>query len=762
MQPFTLPEFYLPWPARLNPHLGAARDHSRTWAREMGMVAVDPDAHETAIWDEATYDAADYALLCSYTHPDTPAEKLNLVTDWYVWVFYFDDHFLEHYKRTGDLTGAGEYLRGLAAFMPVSSRHEQPVPTNPVAWGLADLWSRTVSMMSTDWLTRFAESTRNLLEDCVWELTNITRDRVPNPIDYVEMRRKVGGAPWSADLVELAAGREVPARLAPTRPMCVLKDTFADGVHLRNDVFSYQRETEEEGELNNGVLVMERFFLAGPQEAAELTNDLLTSRLVQFENTAMTEVPALCEEHGLDPDERVGVLTYIKSLQDWQAGGHEWHLRSGRYMNEGARTTGVVLGGPTGLGTAAASPAGSWARPGVRRRAQQQSHVPHQQVGHLTLPELYMPYPIRVSPALDAARKHGLDWARAMGMLDAVPGVEHGGVWDERRFVGFDLAHCAAMIHADAEPERLNLSSDWLAWGTYGDDYFPLVFGATRNLAAAKVCDERLAEFMPLDGESVPEPANPVERGLGDLWRRTAGPMTRAARCQFRTAVRTMTSSWLWELDNQAQHRVPDPVDYLEMRRRTFGADMTMSLSRLEFSDLVPAEVYGTRVLRELESAVQDYACLTNDLFSYQKEIEFEGEVHNLVLVVENFLGIDRWKARDVVADLMAARMRQFEHIIAEELPILLDELGVEETARRAVTRYIDGLKDWMSGILEWHRRCPRYTDAEIQHRRNTLLDTDSVHSTAVRRLLAGPSGLGTSAARLRSAPAEASTFGSW
>ena len=42
-----------------------------------------------------------------------------------------------------------------------------------------------------------------------------------------------------------------------------------------------------------------------------------------------------------------------------------------------------------------------------------------------------------------------------------------------------------------------------------------------------------------------------------------------------------MTESWLWELANQIQNRIPDPVDYVEMRRKTFGSDLTMSLSRL-------------------------------------------------------------------------------------------------------------------------------------------------------------------------------------
>ena len=73
--------------------------------------------------------------------------------------------------------------------------------------------------------------------------------------------------------------------------MRVLKDTFSDAVHLRNDLFSYEREILEEGELSNGVLVVERFLDCDTQRAADLVNDLLTSRLHQFENTAPPSCP---------------------------------------------------------------------------------------------------------------------------------------------------------------------------------------------------------------------------------------------------------------------------------------------------------------------------------------------------------------------------------------------------------------------------------------------------------------------------------------
>jgi germacradienol/geosmin synthase len=94
-QPFELPDFYLPYPARLNPHLDVARVHSTQWARDMGML------EGSGVWEQADLDAHDYPLMCAYTHPDCDAGELCLITDWYVWVFFFDDHFLEVFKRTG-------------------------------------------------------------------------------------------------------------------------------------------------------------------------------------------------------------------------------------------------------------------------------------------------------------------------------------------------------------------------------------------------------------------------------------------------------------------------------------------------------------------------------------------------------------------------------------------------------------------------------------------------------------------------------------
>ncbi|MBZ9640025.1 germacradienol/geosmin synthase Cyc2 [Streptomyces sp. PSKA30] len=721
-QPFELPHFYMPYPARLNPHVDEARAHSTGWAREMGML------EGSGIWEQTDLDAHDYGLLCAYTHPDCDAEALSLITDWYVWVFFFDDHFLETFKRSRDRAGGKAYLDRLPLFMPLDLSTPVPEPENPVEAGLADLWARTVSSMSADWRRRFAVATEHLLNESLWELSNINEGRIANPVEYIEMRRKVGGAPWSAGLVEYATA-EVPASAAGSRPLRVLMETFSDGVHLRNDLFSYQREVEEEGELSNGVLVLETFFGCTTQEAADAVNDVLTSRLHQFEHTALTEVPALALEKGLTPAELTAITAYTKGLQDWQSGGHEWHMRSSRYMNENATAT-TPWSGPTGRGTSGVDIRSLLAAAGTER-LRAYTHVPFQKVGPSRIPDLRMPFQVRLNPGLDGARQRLLSWSHGMGIL-------HEGVWDEDKLAAYDLPLCSAGLDPDGTPEALDLSAAWLAWGTYGDDYYPLVFGHRRDLAAARLCTQRLSACMPVDGADPLVPANGMERGLTDLWRRTTAGMSEEARRRLKAAVDVMTESWLWELANQIQNRIPDPVDYLEMRRATFGADLTLSLCRMGHGPDIPPEVYSSGPVRSLENAAVDYACLLNDVFSYQKEIEYEGEIHNAVLVVQNFFGTDYPTALGIVGDLMNQRMQQFEHVAANELPVVCEDFELSGAARESLDGYVVALQNWMAGILNWHRTVDRYKADYLARRTHGFLP-DHAPSVPTPGRLSGP-----------------------
>ncbi|MFD7394695.1 germacradienol/geosmin synthase [Streptomyces virginiae] len=732
-QPFQLPDFYVPYPARLNPHLEHARAHTKRWARGFGML------EGSGVWEESDLDSHDYALLCAYTHPDCDRDALALVTDWYVWVFFFDDHFLEMYKRSQDRDGAKRYLDRLAAFMPMDLSDGFPEPTNPVEAGLADLWARTVPAMSADWRERFSLSTKNLLDESMWELANINIGRVANPLEYIEMRRKVGGAPWSAGLIEYVCA-EVPARVAHSRPLGVLRDAFADAVHIRNDLFSYQREVADEGELSNAVLVLETFLGCTTQEAAEASNDLLTSRLHQFEQTAIGELPQLFVDHALDPTEIAAVLAYAKGLQDWQSGGHEWHMVSSRYMNKEARPTAAAAlpFQPSGLGTTALDLRSVFTRRSMELRHRSFTHVPFERTGPSVIPDIYMPHRLGISPHLAHAREESVAWSRRMGLLDPQPGDPGSAIWTEERLRGFDFALCSAGIDPDATPQELALNACWLTWGTYGDDYYPVVFAQGRNLPAAKATTARLIAMIPVDHAEQPEPVTAMERALGDLWVRTTAAMAAEHRAEFRATLVSMMESWLWEVDNQIRNRVPDPVDYAEMRRHTFGSHLTMYLCRLGHRGRgIPEEIYASGTIRSLENAVADAACMINDIYSYQKEVEVEGEVHNYILVARTFFGIDYPQALRICHELMTRRTEEFEHIVATQLPLLYDDWKLDRPARQALDAYVGELKDWHAGILNWHQKIRRYRPEDLHTRPDRL-------ATAVLG-----AGFGMSAARI-------------
>lgn len=145
-----------------------------------------------------------------------------------------------------------------------------------------------------------------------------------------------------------------------------------------------------------------------------------------------------------------------------------------------------------------------------------------------------------------------------------------------------------------------------------------------------------------------------------------------------------------------------------------------------------------------MENAAADYACLLNDVFSYQKEIQFEGEIYSAVLVVQNFLDCGAEEAMRIVGELMNARMRQFRHIVATELPALFDTMHLGTEARDAINGHARQLQDWMSGILNWHEGCHRYGEADLVR-----------NARPARSALSGwLTGIGTSAARIGHAPA--------
>ncbi|MFD9633751.1 terpene synthase family protein [Streptomyces violascens] len=291
------------------------------------------------VWSERQFMEMDFARLCASTHPDAEAGRLALVTCWYSWLFFLDDFY---------------------AAAPTA-------PGGPADRALADLWAQTHPLMTPDWCRRFAQSTVSTIDEHRQELANSAAQQVPGPLEYAAMRRAGCAGKWSAELVELAHGTPLAPAIAHALPMRDLNDCFSDVLRLHNDIVSYNRETQSENEVNNGVLVVERSAGCTPQEAAELVNQVLTLRLEQFRHIADVELPAAVALHGLGPAERDIVECHVGGLRDFMAGDFAWHNSTGRYADSapgvtpdtaaaaaGPPVAAFRVPGPTGMGTSAA------------------------------------------------------------------------------------------------------------------------------------------------------------------------------------------------------------------------------------------------------------------------------------------------------------------------------------------------------------------------------------------------------------------------
>jgi len=355
-------------------------------------------------------------------------------------------------------------------------------------------------------------------------------------------------------------------------------------------------------------------------------------------------------------------------------------------------------------------------------------------------PELYrMPTfeglrPARLSPHLDTARTHALAWAREMSMFAPQPGIPP---WTEQQFTKEDYPLLVCRMFPDTLGDRVDTLVDWFTWTFYVDDFFAEACPHAGNMAMA-----RLRQFMPLDPtRDVPVAASPTERGLADLWSRTAPVMSRGWRARAREQIEECLGGNLQELRNVTIGHATEPLEYLELKRRTNPGPLAGCLAEYGRPAELPDAVAEARPMRSLIDSSNDASLLVNDIYSYPREVACDADPANMVHVLQRFLGCDLQQAVDATANLARSRLDQFEHVAEVEVPTMVGEYGLSPAESARVREYIEVLRDSVPGWHEWFTRTSRYPQ-----------DVATAHPAAVEpitpRRLGGPTGLGTATAR--------------
>ncbi|GLY46496.1 hypothetical protein [Lentzea sp. NBRC 102530] len=330
-----LPAFDMPFSARLSPHVDKVRQHSKRWARDMGML-------DGTLWTEAYYDRSDFGSFTPLAHPTLGLDALVQISDMHVWAWYVADIFYDGYFRTRDLAGAKAFVARMRSIMDSPAQATWTVAER----ALADLLTRA----PLD--ARDRASLDEYFDAMLWEVHANAQGRVPDPVDFVEMRRRTIAADMSARLAAGPLIDQLPPELMANSTMQAMVDAFADITSLKADVVGYERFGPDTGLITNAVHVVRTFFDCELQQAVTMVADLVNARMKQFATSAADDLPYLADQYRLDSAQRTALKAYVEALKAWLAGELMWTQRTGRY--EPYPTPSVAsFHRPTGLGTAA-------------------------------------------------------------------------------------------------------------------------------------------------------------------------------------------------------------------------------------------------------------------------------------------------------------------------------------------------------------------------------------------------------------------------
>ncbi|MCC5578853.1 hypothetical protein IMZ11_24815 [Microtetraspora sp. AC03309] len=308
--PLRIPALTCPFPSEVNPYVEEVDRDTLAWLAASGMI----EGTENL----GRYGAARYGWLGARTYPYAARELCQLVTDWCVWLFAFDDAFCESDRA------AAEIARELPLFISViDDLGDGEHVGNVFARSLLEIKTRIAATGNGDQLDRWRAMTKDYLFAQVWEAANREQDVVPTFDDYIVMRRRTGAMLTVFALIDVAAGSCLTPGEWRHPDVRAITEHANDVVVWDNDLISYAKETAGPNIHNNMVSVLRRHKGCSTQEAMDLIGGM--------RNDAVAGMVAL--KPRLDALGSAGVAAYVRGLEYWISGSVDYSLTSSRYVH---------------------------------------------------------------------------------------------------------------------------------------------------------------------------------------------------------------------------------------------------------------------------------------------------------------------------------------------------------------------------------------------------------------------------------------------
>nr|BFD89203.1 hypothetical protein KitaXyl93_05630 [Kitasatospora sp. Xyl93] len=309
-----------------------------------------------------------------------------------------------------------------------------------------------------------------------------------------------------------------------------------------------------------------------------------------------------------------------------------------------------------------------------------------------------LPFSLRVSPDMEAARSRNLAWVRDHGLV----GGERSMDW----YASWDMPRLAAYGFPDATGSGLSLCTDAMAFFFVFDDQFDGPLGLAPD-RAARVC-QGLIDIV--HGAAPRHGDGPCASAFADLWRRSTdgAPAGWAARVAYEWEY--YFAAHAHEAVNRRRGTPLDMEQYLQVRRGVAATALPVSLGERAAGITVPPAAFHSPQLRIMREIAIDITLMCNDVYSLEKE-EARGDMDNLVLVIEHAQHRTRDEALVAAQEEVHRRCTRFQQL-AREVPAMCADLALPASQRAGVDAYVDVMTAWISGYHVWETETLRYTTA--------------------------------------------------
>lgn len=319
-----------------------------------------------------------------------------------------------------------------------------------------------------------------------------------------------------------------------------------------------------------------------------------------------------------------------------------------------------------------------------------------------SLPVFYCPFSTHLNIHHDHSWACSREWLRQVGLLQ--------GERAAQRLERSGFSQLTALAYPYANAHQLKVAINWLIWLFLFDDQLDECYLGHQKHAAAEVID-RLIAHARLALHPRTRTQSPVEKAFVALWIEYAADLSPAQQRRFMQNIRNYLSSLRWEVESRADGTVPSLITFVELRRNTGAVRLAIDLIEYSLHAEIPDVVANSTEMEMLKNCTNDVICMSNDLFSFEKE-QARGDVNNLLVVWQKNHDCSLDVAVAAIYALILERQNQFIET-RQKLVSLVASLALDDACRLRIEHYVTGMEHWMKANLEYSLSTPRYSDIE-------------------------------------------------